>query len=54
MDYSGDMCVPVTFLDKHNPEQFEIVGSSRLLGMLKAPWIYPEVKPFTRAELSAA
>ena len=25
-DYSGTMGVPVTFLDKHNPEQFEIVG----------------------------
>lgn len=26
MDYKGVMGVPVTFLDKHNPEQFEIVG----------------------------
>ena len=25
-DYPGAMGVPVTFLDKHNPEQFEIVG----------------------------
>jgi hypothetical protein len=25
-DYSGVMGVPVTFLDKYNPEQFEIVG----------------------------
>lgn len=32
MDYSGAMGVPITFLDKHNPEQFEIVGSSRTLG----------------------
>lgn len=28
-DYSGVMGVPVTFLDKYNPEQFEIVGWSR-------------------------
>jgi hypothetical protein len=29
MDYAGVMGVPVTFLDKHNPQQFEIVGSNR-------------------------
>lgn len=27
MDYKGAMGVPITFLDKHNPEQFEIIGS---------------------------
>lgn len=27
MDYDGVMGVPITFLDKYNPEQFEIVGS---------------------------
>ena len=27
-DYTGVMGVPITFLDKYNPEQFEIVGSS--------------------------
>jgi len=26
MDYEFEMGVPITFLDKHNPEQFEIVG----------------------------
>jgi hypothetical protein len=26
MDYSGIMGVPITFLDKYNPEQFEIIG----------------------------
>lgn len=26
MDYNGVMGVPITFLNKHNPEQFEIVG----------------------------
>ena len=31
MDYDNAMGVPVTFLDKHNPDQFEIVGSSLLL-----------------------
>ena len=28
-DYDGVMGVPVTFLDKYNPDQFEIVGSNR-------------------------
>ena len=27
-DYDGDMGVPITFLDKYNPDQFEIVGMS--------------------------
>lgn len=26
IDYTGPMGVPITFLDKHNPEQFEILG----------------------------
>ena len=26
VDYGGEMGVPITFLDKHNPEQFDIVG----------------------------
>ena len=30
-DYAGLMGVPVSFLDKYNPDQFEIVGSSRTL-----------------------
>ena len=29
MDYKGVMGVPVTFLDKYNPEQFELIGSNR-------------------------
>ena len=32
IDYEGEMGVPITFLDKHNPSQFEIVGSSMTLG----------------------
>jgi hypothetical protein len=27
-DYDGVMGVPITFLDKYNPEQFEIVGTT--------------------------
>ena len=26
VDYIGDMGVPITFLNKHNPDQFEIIG----------------------------
>ncbi|MEO4007298.1 adenine-specific methyltransferase EcoRI family protein [Flavobacterium sp. CAU 1735] len=29
VDYDGVMGVPITFLDKYNPDQFEIVGSNR-------------------------
>ena len=28
-DYNGIMGVPITFMDKYNPEQFEIIGYSR-------------------------
>lgn len=28
MDYSGAMGVPITFLDKYNPDQFEILGQT--------------------------
>ena len=31
VDYAGEMGVPITFLDKHNPEQFEIIGMDRPL-----------------------
>ena len=31
-DYDGPMGVPITFLDKYNPGQFDILGSSKTLG----------------------
>ena len=31
-DYTGVMGVPITFLDKHNPDQFEIIGVSEQCG----------------------
>lgn len=31
MDYKGLMGVPITFIDKYNPEQFEILGIDRVL-----------------------
>ena len=30
-DYEGEMGVPITFLQKYNPEQFEIIGFSGTL-----------------------
>ena len=32
-DHDGAMGVPITFLDKYNPDQFEILGSSMNLGV---------------------
>lgn len=32
-DYAGVMGVPITFLDKFNPEQFEILGLSQKVGL---------------------
>ena len=32
MDYKGVMGVPITFLDHHNPNQFEIIGLDRYTG----------------------
>ncbi len=29
------MGVPITFLDKYNPEQFEIIGNEKSLGIEK-------------------
>ncbi len=34
-DYDGKMGVPITFLDKYNPDQFEIVGQSLTLADMK-------------------
>ncbi len=31
-DYYGEMGVPITFMQKYNPKQFEIIGSSMQLG----------------------
>jgi len=32
MDYAGAMGVPITFMDKYNPEQFEIIGATESEG----------------------
>jgi hypothetical protein len=40
MDYDGVMGVPITFLDKYNPEQFEIIGITKKLGFHLRTKIY--------------
>ena len=37
MDYDGVMGVPITFLDKYNPEQFEIIDAIGRYSMTKGP-----------------
>jgi len=38
-DYDGEMGVPLSFLDKHNPDQFEILGmDADFLAMHKGGW----------------
>jgi len=42
MDWDGAMGVPITFLNKHNPEQFEIIwttdrGGDGMLEHMKLP-----------------
>lgn len=39
MDYEGIMGVPITFLDKYNPDQFEIVGITK-------PWSGGTIKKY--------
>lgn len=34
-DYDGIMGVPITFLDKYNPDQFEIIGNENTLNIAK-------------------
>lgn len=41
MDYEGIMGVPISFLDKHNPDQFEIVGLTASWSDRRAK-IYPQ------------
>jgi len=43
-DYEGVMGVPITFLDKHNPEQFEIVGITKTGSALQSRLIHSKHK----------
>jgi hypothetical protein len=39
-NYAGVMGVPITFLDKYNPEQFEIITMSTMSGISANHWTY--------------
>lgn len=50
-DYFGEMGVPITFLDKYNPDQFEIIGNSQFLVREVSPEVrmygdYPQIGRF--------
>jgi len=45
LDYEGEMGVPITFLDKYNPDQFEIVTMSTMSGISANHWTYIDGKP---------
>lgn len=51
MDYAGVMGVPVTFLSKHNPDQFEIVGITRAWSG-DAAKVYPQQIQVTNGKRS--
>ena len=40
-DYPGIMGVPITFLDKHNPDEFEILANSDDMDSTKAIGVQP-------------
>lgn len=44
MDYKGTMGVPITFLDKFNPDQFEIIGQMATTKIDEFNFGYPYVK----------
>lgn len=48
-DYDGIMGVPITFLEKYNPDQFEIVGNSDDMEMTAAIGVRPLGPDFIRA-----
>src|SRR5687767_1720353 len=48
-DYDGIMGVPVTFLDKYNPDQFEIVGNSDDGEMMRQIGVRPLGREFINA-----
>ncbi|ELM7646943.1 adenosine deaminase [Campylobacter upsaliensis] len=43
LDYNGIMGVPITFLDKHNPKQFEIVAKMTTTGIDEFNFGYPYI-----------
>jgi Adenine-specific methyltransferase EcoRI len=42
-DYTGIMGVPITFLDKHNPDQFQIIGQMATTKITEYNYGYPYI-----------
>ncbi|EAI8053428.1 modification methylase [Campylobacter upsaliensis] len=53
LDYDGVMGVPITFLDKHNPKQFEIVGliAGNIRGLAGIPSSIDKDGPYLNGKL---
>jgi hypothetical protein len=53
MDYTGVMGVPITFVDKYNPDQFEIVGliAGNIKGMAGIPSSTGKDGPYINGKL---
>ena len=45
MDYAGAMGVPITFMNKYNPKQFEIINMSTMSGVSANHWTEINGKP---------
>jgi len=52
-DYTGVMGVPITFLDKHNPDQFEIIGllAGNIKGLAGIPSATDKDGPYIEGKL---
>ena len=48
-DYGGIMGVPISFLDKYNPDQFEIIGNSDDVSMMSELGVRPLGREFIDA-----
>jgi hypothetical protein len=52
MDYEGAMGVPITFLTKYNPEQFEIIGATESEGTGFSSGLWNPKSGFTQAAIN--
>jgi hypothetical protein len=48
MDYQGSMGVPITFMNKYNPEQFEIIGATESEGKGFSNGLWDEVSKISQ------
>ena len=48
MDYAGVMGVPITFLDKYNPNQFDLIGNEKEVGIRVGRALINKVSKYAR------